>query len=259
MRYIKLRELLQYKYFLWNLVKRDLTVRYKRSVLGFFWTLLHPIANTIVCTIIFSTFFHASIKDFVIYFYSGFQLWNFFAQSTTVSSKVFLTNSALIKRIYVPKDTFVLGGVISNLINFGLTILPLLVFAVVFGISITPAWLFLPVAILFMVAFTIGVSLILGVASVFFHDIIEMYQLMLMPWFYLTPIIYRIDIIPKGYRVFLKMNPMYHLVECFRMPIFMGQLPKFNNIFWGGSVALATLLVGYLVYAKFEDSLIYNV
>src|SRR4030043_1484721 len=100
---IEFVELLNYKDLLWNLVARDLTVRYKRSVLGFLWTMLNPIINTIVFTVIFSTIFRFEVKDFIIYFLSGFQLWNFFAQSTTISSRCILTNGPLFKKIYIPK------------------------------------------------------------------------------------------------------------------------------------------------------------
>ena len=252
-------ELIQYKDLLYNLVVRDLTVRYKRSVFGFFWSMLNPLLNTIVLTIVFSTIFRFEIKNFIIYFLAGYQLWNFFAQSTALASQCLLRNGPLFKKIYIPKAIFVISTVLSNTVNLALALLPLFILLPILGNGFHLSLLFLPVAIFIAVMFTVGISLILSATAVFFNDIIDMYQIFLMPWMYLTPIIYPIEIVPKKYLPMVKLNPMYYIVECFRLPIYMGALPDLQTACLGLFVALASLLIGYLMFAKFSDTFVYYV
>jgi ABC-2 type transport system permease protein len=254
-----LTELIQYKDLLYNLVVRDLTVRYKRSVFGFFWSMLNPLLNTIVFTIIFSTIFRFGVKSFIIYFLSGYQLWNFFAQSTVAASHCLLNNGPLFKKIYIPKPILVISTVLSNMVNLALALIPLFILLPILGKGFHLALLFLPVAILFAVMFTLGISFILSATAVFFHDIIDMYQIFLMPWMYLTPIVYPLDIVPKKYLPFLKLNPMYYIVECFRWPIFMGELPNLETFCMALAVAVVTLIIGYLLFAKLSDTFVYYV
>ena len=254
-----LTECIRYKDLLYNLVVRDLTVRYKRSVLGFLWSMLNPLLNTIVFTIVFSTIFRFEVKDFVIYFLSGYQLWNFFAQSTQVASYCLLKNGPLFKKIYVPKPIFVISTVLSNMVNLAFALVPLFILLPILGKGFHLSLLFLPVAIAFAVMFTIGISFILSATAVFFTDIIDMYQIFIMPWMYLTPIMYPINIIPIKYISLIKLNPMYYIIECFRLPIYMGQLPNLQTIFLALIVSVANLVIGYLVFAKLSDTFVYYV
>ena len=254
-----LTELIQYKDLLHNLVVRDLTVRYKRSVLGFFWSMLNPLLNTVVFTIIFSAVFNFGVKSFIIYFLSGYQLWNFFSQSTLVSSTCLLQNGPLFKKIYIPKSIFVLSITLSSMVNLLLALIPLFILLPILGNGFNFSMLFLPVPILLAVMFTLGVSFMLSAIAVFFNDIISMYQVVLMPWMYLTPIVYPIEIVPKKFVPFLKLNPMYYIVECFRSPIFAGTLPAPEVFGIGLALALSTLLLGYLVFIKLSDNFVFYV
>jgi ABC-2 type transport system permease protein len=107
--------------------------------------------------------------------------------------------------------------------------------------------------------FTLGISFILSAVAVFFHDIIDMYQIFLPPWLYATPIIYPINIIPKKYVPFLKLNPFYYLVECFRLPIYQGEIPELQTVFLAFLVAAVTLGIGYKVFAHLADAFVYYV
>jgi ABC-2 type transport system permease protein len=254
-----LTELIRYKDLLYNLVVRDLTVRYKRSILGFFWSMLNPILNTIVFTIVFSTVFRFEIKNFVIYFLSGYQLWNFFAQSTQVSSYCLLRNGPLFKKIYIPKPIFVVSTVLSNMVNLAFALIPLFILLPILGKGFNLSLLFVPIAILFVVMFSIGISFVLSATAVFFNDILDMYQIFIMPWMYLTPIVYPIDIIPKKYLLLIKLNPMYYIVECFRLPIYLGEFPNYQTICLAFLVSVASLVIGYVVFTKLSDTFVYYV
>lgn len=255
----ELLELIRYQDLLWNLVTRELTVKYRRSVIGFFWTMLHPAVNTAVFTIVFANIFKLDIKEFVIYLLAGLQIWNFFAQSTALSSRCLLQNGQLIRKVYLPKTVFVLAIVIAQLVNLLLGLLPVFILVFWLGNGLQPAILFLPVALLFVVLFTVGVSLAVAVVSVFFPDLIEAYQLLLTPWMYLTPIVYPMKIIPEKFVFLFKLNPMYYLVECFRRPLFPGELPALLDIGAAALISVLVLLGGYAVFVKYQDDIVYYV
>jgi len=255
----ELLQLLQYKDLLINLVIRDITVRYKRSVLGFFWTMLHPLINTIVFTIVFSTIFRFGVKDFVIYFLSGYQLWILFSQATILSSRSIIVNGQLLKKVYLPKTVFIFSILFSELLNFAFAMLPLLALVAIIGKGLTLSLLFLPIPLIIMIFFTLGISFLLAAVSVFFYDIIDMYQMLLMPWMYLTPIIYPLDIVPAKFINILKLNPMYYIIDCFRAPIYLGQLPDPMNIFWAGLSALVVFIGGFALFTKLSDEFIFYI
>ena len=255
----ELLALVQYRPLLKNLVERDLKVRYKRSVLGFFWTLLNPLLMMVVFSIVFSAFFRFSMEGFVIYFLSAYLLWTFFSQSTVASMTSILRSGSLIKKIYVPKAVFVVATIISGLVNLGLAMVPLLVILLVTDSQVGWALLFLPVPVALTALFTLGVSLLLSAVAVFFYDVIEIYQVLLTAWMYLTPIFYPLDIVPERYRVFIRLNPMFYLVETFRAPIHNGSLPSMQHVAYGGLAALVSLLLGWWFFSRSADRFAYYV
>jgi ABC-type polysaccharide/polyol phosphate export permease len=254
-----LLELYAYRDLLKNLVVRDLTVRYKRSFFGFMWTMINPLINTLVLTIVFSTVFRFKVPDFIIYFLSGYLLWNFFAQSTILSSRAILKNGEIFKKIYVPKSIFVLSIVGSELINFAFALIPLCLVLLIIRKTISFSLIFLPVPIFFMILFTLGIALLLAASSVFFYDIIDGYQILLLPWMYLTPIFYPLDIIPPRFLPLIKLNPMFYLVECFRAPIYEGQIPDLMVILTAGTLACLSLCLGYTIFMRLVDDFIFYV
>lgn len=255
----ELLALLEYKELLKNLVARDLKVRYRRSILGFFWTMLNPLLMMIIFTVVFSTFFRFSTANFVIYFLSAYLPWNFFAQSTAASMTSILRSGSLIKKIYVPKAVFVLATVISGLVNLAFAMVPLLIVMVATQQKMGLSLLFLPVAVFLTTSFTLGLSLCLAAVAVFFHDVIEMYQVVLTAWMYLTPIFYPLEIVPSQYRVLIQLNPMYYLVECFRAPIYDGALPPIEYLAYGGLAAVVALVVGWWFFCRSADRFAYYV
>jgi|WetSurSiteA1Bulk_404760.scaffolds.fasta_scaffold26061_1 ABC-2 type transport system permease protein len=255
----ELLQLIQYKDLLLNLVFRDLTVRYKRSVLGFFWTMVNPLINTVVFTIIFSTIFRFGVKDFVIYFLSGYQLWSLFSQSTILSSRCILVNAQLLKKVYLPKTIFVCSILLSELVNFAFAMVSLLAIVLILRKNLSPALFFLPIPLIITIFFTLGVSFILAGLTVFFHDVMDIYQLLLMPWMYLTPIVYPLEIVPPKFLSILKINPMYYIIDCFRAPIYLGQLPDFMNVFWASLSALVVFIGGIVLFIKLSDDFIYYI
>jgi len=247
----ELRGLLASRNLLWSLVWRDLTVRYKRSIIGFFWTMLNPLLLMIIFTIVFSALFRfAGVHHYEIYFLSTYLVFNFFMQTTTQSMSSIQWNGLLMKRMRVPKTVFALSTTISGLVNLVLSYAPLVLLMLVRGMPIRPAFLFLPVGILIITMFTLGVSWILSALAVMFDDVIHMWGVGVLALMYMTPIIYPIDIVPSKWMWIIRVNPLTHLFKLARDPVYAGTLPE-SHIFWMSlAVGLTTMIVGWLVHQR---------
>lgn len=243
--FASLRELLRFSEVLEELVKRDLKVRYKRSVLGIFWTMLNPLLMMVITSIVFSNLFHNAIANFPIYVLSGYLVWTFFSQSTVAASSSILDSSGLTRKVYVPPALFPLACIASALINLTLALIPLALLMIVTGGVFSWTLIFLPVAAVLLAIFSYGIGLILASSAVFFRDAVYTYQVLLVAWMYLTPLFYPEQIIPDHFRFFVYLNPVYHLVELFRAPIYLGVLPDPVNVLSAAVFAIGAAAIGW--------------
>lgn len=247
----EIRELLGSSNLLWNLVRRDLTVRYKRSVIGFFWTMLHPLILMVILTIVFSQIFRfEGISHYEVYFLSEYLVFGFFAQTTIQSMTSLSWNGMLMKRVRVPKSIFAISTTLSGLVNLGLAYIPLFVIMIVRGAPIRPSTLFLPVAFVIIAVFTLGVSFLLSALAVYFDDVSQMYRVGTLALLYMTPIIYPIDIVPYKFLWLIRGNPLTQLFKLARDPVYHGTLPE-PHIFIGSvAIALLSLFIGWFVFHR---------
>jgi len=247
----EIRNLIDNTNLLLNLVRRDLTVRYKRSIIGFFWTMLNPLILMIILTVVFSAIFRfEGISHYEIYFLSEYLVFGFFAQTTVQSMTSLSWNGMLMKRVRVPKSIFAISTTISGLVNLCLAYIPLFIIMIVRGAPIQPAVLFLPVAFLIIAVFTLGISLLLSALAVYFDDVSQMYQVGTMALFYMTPIIYPIEIIPYRWIWLIRINPLTQLFKMARDPVFSGTLPAFHIVAGSATAAVVALLVGWVVFHR---------
>jgi len=248
---LELRELIANWNLVANLVRRDLTVRYKRSVFGFFWTMLNPLLLMIILTVVFSTVFRfEGIEHYPTYFLSSYLVFGFFAQTTVQSMTSLGFHGSMMKRVRVPKSIFAVSNTISALVNLVLAYIPLFLIMIVTGAPICPTVLFLPVSFLIIAAFTLGVSLLLSALAVYFDDVSHMYQVATVGLMYMTPIIYPISIVPYKWLWVIRINPLTQLFKLARDPVYNCTLPAPHVI--GASVAAATisLVVGWVVFHR---------
>ncbi|MBP6823155.1 MAG: ABC transporter permease [Acidobacteria bacterium] len=255
----ELKELIRYRDLLWQLVSRNIKTRYKRSVLGIFWTMLNPLLMMLVLTFIFSNIFRFQLPHYATYALSGLALWNFFAQTTTGAMSELIWGSSLMHRIYLPRSIFAISALGTSLVNLVLTLIPLFVVMLITGTPLRPALLILPLPIILTAMFALGVALILSRVAAFFADVLEMYQILLMVWMYLTPIIYPKEIIPERLRWLFNLNPLYHLIEIFRAPLLVGWLAGPNTVLASVVAALATLAFGWWYFSRKADELAYRI
>ena len=255
----ELREILRYQNLLVQLVRRDILTRYNRSVLGIAWTMLNPLGTMLVLTIAFSRAF-GTTKDYAALVLSGLLAWTFFAQTTNAITLHLVWGGSLFKRIYIPRTAFALAAIGTGLVNLVLSIAPLMLVMWVTGVPIRQSLIFLPVPILFLAMFALGVGLLISTIAVYFADVAEMYQIVLTAWMYLTPVIYPAEYLPEQYRVWIsRLNPMYHLVQVFRASTYGGRIPEGKEILIAGGVALITLAVGWFIFTKKADEFAYRI
>jgi len=257
----ELREALKYRHLIVQLIRRDILTRYKRSVLGIGWTLLNPLGMMLVLTIVFSQIFKfATVYGYPAYVLSGLLAWTFFAQTTNAAMVNLVWGGGLLNRIYIPRASFGLAAIGTGMVNIVLSTIPLLFVMLITQVPIHPSILFLPVSILLLAAFALGVGLLLSTMAVYFPDVAEMYQIVLTAWMYLTPIIYPEEVLPESIRFWVThLNPMYYMVNIYRIPTYYGRWPTWPEFLAALAIALVALIVGWIVFSNKSDEYAYRI
>jgi len=238
------RELYRYRDLIRALVARDLKVRYRRSTIGFLWTMLHPLMMMLVLSFVFSHLFQSNLPNFPVYALAGIVFWNFFSQAIVASMNSLRGNAGLLTKLPVPKAVFPVATVLAGVVNLVCAILPLLLIMTVTGHPLAPSLALLPVAIVLAACFTLGAGLLLSPLAAFFHDTVEMVTILLTILMYLTPVFYPLSIVPEDLRWVVQANPVHWILDVFRLPIYDGVLPTFRTFVMAGAMALALLVVG---------------
>ena len=246
-----------YKDLLKQLVVKDIKLKYRRSFLGYVWSVLNPLLVMIVMAVVFSTMFRRNIENFPVYLFCGQILFNFMNQSTHQALSSINGNAALLKKAYVPKYIFTFAKVTSGLIDLFFSMGALII--VMLATKATFSWHFLlfPLVLLQLYIFCLGLGLFLAQANVFFRDIQYIYNAVTTAWLYLTPIFYPIDLLPPDVMWLVKhLNPMYFYIGQFRDLVYHNRIPGCVIIFAGCFAAIAMLFIGTWTFLKNQDNFI---
>lgn len=236
----------------WELVQRELRVRYRRSLIGFAWTMLQPMLMMGVLHIAFSTVFRFNVENYPVYVLAGLLFWNFFSQSIVMSMNSLRSNSVLIQRLPVPKAVFPIAAIISGIINLGFALVPLIAILVATGHPLRPALLFLPFSIAIAALFTAGAGLLLSPLAVFFMDVVELVGLLLQLVMYLTPIMYPMTILPENWHWIVRYNPVRSVLEVFRDPIYYGKIPPLSHLSVAFALAAGLFVLGAWSFSRVQ-------
>ncbi|MEM6454798.1 MAG: ABC transporter permease [Acidobacteriota bacterium] len=247
--------LFRYRDLIWTLVARDLKVRYRRSVLGFVWTMLQPLLTMMVFYLVFSSLFRFDVRNYPVYALAGILFWNFFQQSIIASMNSLYGNAGILKKVPVPMMVFPVATVISGIVNLLFALVPL--FGLLLATEprlISPALLFLPISIVIAALFTLGAGLLLSPLAVFFHDVRELVGVGLTLLFYMTPCFYPLSIVEGRWFYFLfEYNPTRSILEVFRDPIYFAKIPPLVHLGVSMLVALIALAIGAWVFRRAAD------
>jgi len=255
----ELYELFRYRNLVIQMVRRDVVTRYKRSVLGVAWTMLSPLGMMVILSIVLSQLM-PTVPGYPAYILSGLVAWNFFSQSTTIAMEYLIDGGKLLRLIYLPPSAFVITGVGTGLVNLILSLAPLLIVTVAIGLPLRWSLLVLPLSILILACFSLGVALIVSTLAVYFRDTSAMYQLILTGLMYLSPVFWPVNLLNPTFRFWLSLlNPMYVLVRIFRMPIYDGTVPGWGELLPAAGLALLVLLLGWTIFSKKSDEFAYRI
>lgn len=233
-----------------NLVARDLTVRYKRSLLGFLWSFLHPLIFMLALTMVFGKLFAQRTPNYSAYLLSAFLAFQYFLQTTTKAMGSMSWNGPLLKRVYVPAGIFPLSVAVSGLVNLYLSFLPMFLVMALLGVHFTWSLAFLPIGGLLLFFFVLGCSFGLCSLAVYFDDVRLMYEAGIYSVMYLTPIFYPLEIVPERFRPIIFANPLYYYCELIRQPVFAGKLPSWETIGVATLWAVVMLTLGWQVLRR---------
>ncbi len=254
-----MKNFFRYRYLLWELVKKGIKLKYRRSYLGIFWSLLEPLLTMIVLTVIFGTLFGNNEKTFAVYVLSGRLLYSFFSQATTSALRSVRGNSAMIKKVYVPKYLYPLSGILFNYVIFLLSLVVLAVVSLVLGVYPTMYTLQSVIPLTLLLLFSFGVGMILATVGVFFRDMEYLWSVVLMLVMYTCAIFYYPDrLLDSGKGWLLKMNPLYCIISCFRDTLF-GDPMNMKMLLYAGASSLVVVVFGVWLFYKKQDEFILHI
>ena len=254
--YTYIKSVIRYRWLLQELIIRDLKLKYRRSVLGYFWSILNPLMMMTIMTIVFSNMFRFDIPNYPVYLLAGQLLFSFFAESTNMAMGSIIGGAALIKKVYLPKYIFPLSRVLSCFTTMLCSLLALFIVMIVTGVNFSRTIVLLPVLLVYTLMFCIGMGLILSVLIVFFRDTQHFYGVFLTGFNYLTPIFYPASLLPEWLKNLLILNPLYNLINFFRKIVIYGQWPTFQEHCLCMGFAVLTLSFGAYVFKNKQNEFI---
>lgn len=245
----RLLTFLKYRELFFQLVARDVKLKYRRSVLGYLWSVLNPLLIMIVMTVVFSQLFRPNIEYFPVYLLIGHMLFSFMNTSTTNSLMSVIGNATLLKKIYVPKYIFTLSVITSELVNLLFMLCALLIVIIAVGVPITGRIFFSVIPVIQLYIFCIGAGLFLAQATVFFRDIQYIWSVITTAWLYLSAIFYPVSILPENLYYFVtKYNPLYFYITMFRNFTF-GDVGNLDLAIRGAVAAFLMLFIGIICFS----------
>lgn len=254
-----IQKLKQYQFLFEELVKRDFMKKYKRTILGMFWSVLNPLLQLLVMWLIFSNFFGQSMKHYTVYLFAGNIVFSYFSESTGSGMGSLVNNAGIFTKVNVPKYLFLFSQNVSSLINFGLTLVVFFVFVTLDHLAFTWKFLLLLYPILCLVIFNLGIGLILSALFVFFRDIEYLWNVCTMLIMYMSAIFYTIDSYAGWVQNLFLLNPIYVYIRYFRKIVIDSVIPTPQFHLIAIAYALLAFGIGSYMYKKYNHKFLYYV
>ena len=236
----QIKELYGYREMLKNLVSKELRARYKGSILGFLWTFFNPLLVLLVYSVVFSYIMRVQMDNYSVFLFVGLLPWNYLATSAQMGVSSIVAGGGLIKKTYFPREILPFSVVISNLVNYLLSLFILIPALLFVEIPLTPALVAFPVILLIQTFLVAGLTVLLAAANVYFRDLEHITGVIIMAWFFFTPIIYPLEMVPDEAKVFFNLNPMLPLIEAYQDIFFYGRFPD-----WAG---MGSFTIGAVIF-----------
>lgn len=249
----------QYRFLFEELVKRDFTRKYKRTILGMFWSILGPLMTIGIMALVFTQFFGRNVEHYVVYLFCGNLLFSYFKESTSTGMSSLLDNAGIFSKVNVPKYMFLLSKNVSSLINFLINLMVLFIFCIIDGVGITWKFIFLLYPIICLVIFNVGAGLILSALFLMFRDMKYLYNIFTLLLMYVSAIFYNISAYPQTMQYFFYLNPVYVYIRFFRVVILEKAIPHPALFLLGAFYALIMIIIGAVIYKKNNYKFLYYI
>jgi ABC-type polysaccharide/polyol phosphate export permease len=258
-----LQSLYHYREVVRNLASADLKLRYRRSFLGYAWSLLYPLLTMSIMAVVFTRAMgFKDMNKYVVYVFAGFLPWNFLVNCFWGAGSSLINNESVLRKIYLPKVIFPVSVTLARFLDFLCNLIALfIVITVAAGYRPGLAVLALPAAVALLFFFTTGVTLALSAVNVYVRDTNHLIAVIMQLGFYLTPIIYNVEntnVVPERFRLIFELNPMTHIIRLFQDILWKGEFPPVEH--WGAAAGIAALamLLGYGIFSRLERNLIFR-
>jgi len=243
------------KFLLKQLVKRDLTSKYKDSVLGVIWSFINPLCVMLIFTAIFSVLFRYQIKNFPVYFLTGRVIYDFFVAGTKGAMYSIKQNSSILKKIYVPRYMFAVGNICYEFINFLISLMILFGVMLLTGAPFHWTIILSIIPLFFLFLMITGIGLILAVLNTYFSDVGYIYSIFSLILMYASALFYPMEIVPADIQFIFSLNPLYTFILCFRDTLMYGIFPNFLVFLYSAIFSVMIFGVGFLLFRIFEKRL----
>lgn len=250
-------DIFRYREYLKQSVARDLRRRYKRSVLGYAWSMLNPLLMMTILAVVFSSLMRQNIENYAVFLFCGMLPYNYFNQTCLGCLGTIRANAKIIEQVAVPKYIFPLSMGISGLVDFLLSLLPLVLVMYVCGTPLQTSVIVLPILIIPLFCVTMGLSLIIAVSNVFFEDTQHLVDVVLRALYFLCPILYSKELLPEWLQPWVVLNPMFGQIEFMREIFYYGTIPDFIPWLINSTACLIILIIGLAVFRRSEKKFVY--
>lgn len=255
----QLKETFKFRYVIYNYVYSSLKQKYRRSVLGFLWSVVAPLLNNLIIGVVFYYLMRFDMPNYIVYLFSGILIYNLLSTIIMQSPYIMINNEGFIKKIYVPKLVFVMEVIFLEVINFFLIMLSLIILGIIFNkLSFSVHYIYIPISIILSVLFVSGIAIIISIMAVYFRDMIHIVPVVMQAVFFLTPILYPLSVVPPRMQKIIKLNPLYYYVEIFRMPIFSNQFPSYKYLIFCVIMSLLMFFSGLFILNKYNNRIIFK-
>lgn len=257
--YELIKEVFDYRDALRQLVVQNLTLRYRRTVMGYFWTLLNPLLMMTVMALVFANLFKIEIKTFAVFLFVGMIPWNFFNSVLSQSTGSLVFNEGIIKKVYIPKLLFPLSISIAMFLDAILAFAVLLPAIIYLGGPLSWSFLFLPISFILLFVFALGFGIVASIATVYFRDLQYIIVIGLQGLFFLTPILYKKEDMFGAISWLIELNPVAPFISLFREPLLSGVFPGVYLLLQSTALAFSSLLIAIYLFDKVKDKIVYRI
>lgn len=250
-----LRELLDYRGLLLSLARRDFQLRYKQTVMGIGWSILMPVTNMLVFSLIFTRVVKLETGlPYPIYAYAGLLPWNFFASSLRFSVNALVANSSLITKVYFPREVLPFSVILVSMLDFAVGALVLVGLMAYYGVGVHATIVLLPVVLLVQVVFTAAVALLLSMANLFYRDVKYLFEIVITLWMFATSVVYPVERVGGSIGRWLMLNPMTPILEAYRSILLRGEWPAAGPFALAAAISFALLAISWLAFHRAETT-----